>query len=114
LTPFKTGKFFDAFGRKTAGNVLLMLAKKINRENSRLIKTGIALGRLVHADQNQGRIERKRHEGIGRQPEVSSCFVNGSDNGDAGGEVAHYPAQFLWIDGHVIYGAKRPTLRYQS
>ncbi len=33
---------------------------------------------------------------------MSASFVSGCYDGNAGGEVAHYPAQFLWIDGHVI------------
>jgi len=94
-------KLLNAFGGKAGREFFLFKRQEVDRKDSGVLETGVAVDGFVNADQQQRGVERQRAEGVSGQAEGFVGFVLGGNDGHAGGKVPHDVAQLAWINSHA-------------
>src|SRR5689334_12843435 len=75
--PMEAVELRDAFGRKAPRDLFLVLGEHVDGEVAGTGEAGIALRRLVDADERERRVEGQRGEGVGGEAEGRSRPVPG-------------------------------------
>ena len=82
------------------GNLPLVLGQNIDPEALLGVHVSVGAGAVVHADQQQQRIERHGGERIGGHAMDFALQIE-SDDGHARGEASHRFSKFGWAEGHA-------------
>ena len=107
-------------GHRSAGEMgaqpLLVLGQDADAEMPGFDEQRMDARTFCDGDDAQRRLERARHEGVGRHAADLAARLGG-DHGDAGGERAHHPAEQHVIDQRgflVVHRPRLPTLDSKS
>ncbi len=85
--------------REMLGERLLVFAKNADAEPALRFQEGEQAGVLIHADENQRRIQGDRGEGIGGHAVDFAGSAFDGDDRDAGGKSAGHATKHFWIKG---------------
>src|SRR5437016_9659598 len=96
----QAGELVPARSGKAPRDRLLVLGEDVEHEGLRVEEVRVGLGLAVDADQEERGAERERGDRVGREPVGLPALVARGDDGDAGREAAHHPAQLVWLDRH--------------
>ena len=85
--------------REMLGERLLVFAKNADAEPALRFQEGKQAGVLIHADENQRRIQGDRGEGIGGHAVDFAGSAFDGDDRDAGGKSAGHATKHFWVKG---------------
>jgi hypothetical protein len=83
--------------REMLGERLLVFAKDANTEATLRFQEGEQAGILIHANEDQWRIQGNRGEGIGGHAVDFAGSAFDGDDRDAGGKSAGHAAEHFWV-----------------
>ncbi|MCY1451230.1 hypothetical protein D9M71_680860 [compost metagenome] len=96
-----TGELVFPRPGEVIGQVDLVGGKDVHREMAGLAEYLVAAGALVDAPENQRRVQRYGVETVGRHAGLGAGSAGGSDDGDAGGEVAQRATEVAWVEARL-------------
>jgi len=105
--PGETGKAVDGPGGEAVGDFLLVGGQDVDGVVAGTVEGGQVVRAVVEAPEDQGRVERDGREGIDGESDGLAIRVDGSDDGDTGGEAAKRVAQGAGI-GFCLSHRGRP------